>query len=429
MVNFFRILDSERHIAFCPANFVADIYIGCPHACWYCYAPSFSRPAKFEKSFENFRLFKPRLKERHIEKIGEAIKTANPKGLCDPRKERIIEGALKRRFPVRLGSVSEPLGMPLEKEYRHCYKVMEKFIENDYPFLVCTKSPLIAAPEYIDLLKSAKFVAAQISLISADDKLLRFIETRPGGATPSASSRLDAMKKLVNNGIWTTCRIQPMIPRVTEMGMKELIFKLAEIGVNHVIVEFMKFPLMHAKGMSLKLKQQLNKYCEEGGELPEDLRRFNNDLYRFYKSFPDSVVIGNYLFFSRREKARLMKQFAQMVKDANKEYGTKMTFASGDEETQFLNFTWNCCGIDQLEGFEGFSTCTIQTMLKIIREKGKVTLKDMKNYYNPCMERFFQLWRKKVRGMYYFEERVFGLKAIEENGEIAYTFDENLIPG
>ena len=91
MVNFLRILDSERHIAFCPANFVADIYIGCPHACWYCYAPSFSRPAKFEKSFENFRLFKPRLKERHIEKIGEAIKTANPKGLCDPRKERIIE--------------------------------------------------------------------------------------------------------------------------------------------------------------------------------------------------------------------------------------------------------------------------------------------------------------------------------------------------
>jgi DNA repair photolyase len=38
MIDFFRLLKSDRHVVFCPMNFVADTYRGCPPGCLYRYA-------------------------------------------------------------------------------------------------------------------------------------------------------------------------------------------------------------------------------------------------------------------------------------------------------------------------------------------------------------------------------------------------------
>lgn len=427
MVNFFRLLDSERHIVFCPTNFVADTYIGCPHGCWYCYGPA-SRRRGFERSFEEFRQFKLRLTDRDIEKIGLAFADGNVGSLCVKKQKELVAQALKRRFPLRIGSVSEPLGLPLERKHRHTYKIIEKLGEHRYPYIVCTKSPLVATPEYVSLIKSTNGVV-QVSLISTNEQLLQHIESRPGGQTPSASSRLKALKKLADEGVWTTCRIQPMIPGVTEGGMEDLIFALAEAGVNHVIVEFMRIPQSHARDMSAKFKIILDKYCQAGGIIHDDLRKYDYNLYAFYKSFEDYEFAGGHLFFSKREKARLMPRFADIVRKANKEFAAKMTFASGDEETQYLNFTENCCGIDQLPGYSGYSTCTIQTMLKIAKNKGKVTLADMKRYYSPNMSKFEQVWKKKgKKGRYFIENRVFKMRAEVKDNEIEYVYDETYVP-
>ena len=429
MVNFFRLLDSERHLVFCPTNFVADTYMGCPHGCWYCYGPA-SRRRGFKRSFEEFRHFKLRLTDKDIDNIGLACSDGNVDSLCVKKQEKLVAQALRRRFPLRIGSVSEPLGLPLEKNYRHTYKIIEKLGEHRYPYIICTKSPLVAAPEYVSLIKSTNG-AVQVSLISTNEHLLQHIESRLGGHTPSASSRLKALKKLADEDVWTTCRIQPMIPRVTEGGMEDLIFALAEARVNHVIVEFMRIPQSHARGMSAKFKTILDEYCQAGGIVHDDLRKYDNDLYAFYKSFEDYEFAGGHLFFSKKEKARLMPQFADMVRKANKEFGTEMTFGSGDEETQYLNFTENCCGVDQLPGYSGYSTCTIQTMLKIAKDKGKVTLADMKRYYNPNMSKFEQVWKKKgKKGRYFIENRVFKLRARPTNdpSEVEYVYDEKAIP-
>ena len=229
MVNFFRILDSERHIAFCPMNFVADTYIGCPHACWYCYAPSFVVRGNFGNSFQGFRNFRRRFKsERDFEKIEAAIKDGKVKGTCSKEHEPFVTKAIKQKHPLRIGSVSEPFGRPLEDQYGDTYRVLEMLISHNYPFVVCTKSPLVASSKYVNLLKSADEKAAvQISLISLDENLLKYLESRPGGATPSAKSRLGALRKLSEEDIFTICRIQPFIPQVTEYGMQDLIFALA----------------------------------------------------------------------------------------------------------------------------------------------------------------------------------------------------------
>jgi DNA repair photolyase len=429
MVEFFRLLDTERHVVFCPMNFVADTYSGCPHACWYCYAPS-TRRRGFKESFESFRHFERRLSDSDVERIESALEGGDVSRLCAKGQEKLVTKALQHRHPLRIGSVSEPFGLPLEKQYRHTYKILEKLTEQNYPYVVCTKSPFVATPEYINLMKSSKNAAVQISLISLDDNLLRYLESRPGGSTPSANSRLKAMKKLAGEGIFTICRIQPMIPEVTEMGMKQLIFTLAEAGVNHVIVEFLWFPMAHAKAMGAKLKEILDEYCRDGGNVGDNLRRYDNNLYEFYESFDDHEHACGRLFFSKKEIARLMPQFAKMVSEANKEYNSDMTFGSGNEETQYLNDTDNCCGVDRISGFSGYPKCAIQMMLKIAKQKGNVTLSEMKQFYNPNPEKFEKVWKKRYKGKYFIEDRVFKLRAepVEDPSQVRYVYDDTAVP-
>ncbi len=111
MVDFFRILASNRHIFFCPMNFVADTYIGCPHSCLYCYAPSYSaRFKRYESSSQIFRKFRPRFKSSlDFEKIEDAIENGNVKGACPKNQEELVEKASAHRQPLRIGSVSDPL--------------------------------------------------------------------------------------------------------------------------------------------------------------------------------------------------------------------------------------------------------------------------------------------------------------------------------
>jgi len=431
MVNFFRLLDSDRHISFCPMNFVADTYIGCPHACRYCYAPSYTFRGKLDNVLQNFRNFKRRFKsESDFDKIKKAITLGYVKGTCAPEQEYLISNAIKHRHPLRIGSVSEPLGIPLESTYGDTYHILEILIENNYPFVICTKSPLIATPKYVNLLKSTKNVAVQISLISIDDNLLKYIESGPERATPSAKARIDTLRKLSGEGIFTTCRIQPLIPEVTERGMKDLIFKLAEIGVKHVIVEFLWFPIAHAREISNILKMALDAYCESDGTVGERLKLFNNDLYSLYTSFNDSVKDYGRLFYSKKRIAELMPKYAEMVSEANKEFNSDMTFGSGNEETSYLNVTPNCCGVDRLPDFSGYPKCIAQTMLKIAKEKGRASLGEMKEYYSPDMNRFEKLWKRKVdEKTYFFEERMFKLRAVEKHySEIEYVYDEKAVP-
>lgn len=429
MINFFRLLNSNRHIIFCPMNFVADTYMGCPHGCWYCYAPSFAVRGSFEDSFPKFRNFRRRFNgERDFQKIETAFEDGEVKGTCNRKHEEFIAKALKHKHPLRIGSVSEPFGVPLEKQHRDTYRVLEMLIQHDYPFVVCTKSPLVATAPYVNLLKSTKKVGVQISIISLDDDLLQSLESSKMAITPSARSRYDALKKLSNEGIFTTCRIQPVIPQVTENGMRDLIFALAEAGVNHVIVEFLWLPLVHGKKMSVRLKSALDSYCENNGNVGGPLKKHNNDLYTFYRSFRDYRVADGRLFYSRSQINKSMTKISQIVSEANNEFNTNMSFGSGNEETTYLNSTNNCCGVDRIEGFAERSPCTIHTMFRILRERGSVTLDEIKDSYNPYSEKIIDLWNKKEKLGYFIENRVFKIKGKDTDSGVEYVYDETLVP-
>jgi DNA repair photolyase len=410
-------------------NFVADTYMGCPHGCWYCYAPSFAVRGSFEDSFPKFRNFRRRINgERDFEKIAAAIEDGKAKGTCSRKQEEYVAEALKHRHPLRIGSVSEPFGIPLEKQHRDTYKVLEMLIHHDYPFVICTKSPLVATGTYVNLLKSTKKAGVQISLVSLDDNLLQSLESSGSGHTPSARSRFDALKKLSDEGIFTTCRIQPVIPQVTEDGMKDLIFALAEAGVNHVIVEFLWLPLVHGRKMSARIKLALDSYCVNNGRVGELLRKNDNDLYTFYRSFEDYRVADGRLFYSRSQINKAMTEISQIVSEANSEFNTNMSFGSGNEETTYLNSTNNCCGVDRIDGFAERSPCTVHRMFQIAREKGKVTLDEIKELYNPYSEKIIDLWNKEEKKGYFIENRVFKIKGKVTDSGVEYVYDETLVP-
>ena len=77
MGRFFRLLSSRRHVAFCPMTFVADIYVGCPHGCIYCYGPS-SRKVTPLKARSDFMQPKVRLKKRDLVRIDRQIERVDP---------------------------------------------------------------------------------------------------------------------------------------------------------------------------------------------------------------------------------------------------------------------------------------------------------------------------------------------------------------
>jgi DNA repair photolyase len=417
---------------FCPANFVMDTYIGCPHACQYCYSPSFFgrhyKGYEYEKAVQDFRNYRRRLSERDFEKIEKALEKHEVTGLCHRNQVPFVEDALQHKYPLRIGSVSEPLGLPLERQFRDTYRVLELLVTHNYPFMICTKSPLIGNPEYINLLKSSRKVMVQISLISLDQNLLNHLESDGNLRTPPADQRLHALRKLAGEGIFTVCRIQPVIPEVTERGLRDLIFRLAEIGVCHVIVEFLWFPQGRAEQISHKLKIALDNYIRSGGIVGEELKKFDNDLYRYYRSFTDSVNSYGRSFFSKKRILLRMKEVVRLISEANREYGTRMSFGSGNEETTFLNSTIHCCGADRINGFLPTLPCTAQTMVKIAMELGRVKLSDMNPYYTPLRRRFDELWNKRKGKRYFLEERLIGLKAEQSTGtSIDYVFDKSQV--
>jgi DNA repair photolyase len=340
-----------------------------------------------------------------------------------------VKKAIEHKQPLRIGSVSDPFGIPLENEREDTYKTLEILMTHDYPFITCTKSPLVATSKYVNLLKSTKKTAVQISLISLDENLINSLESRDGARNPSARSRLDALKKLSDAGIFTVCRIQPMIPEVTESGMRDLIFALAENGVKHVIVEFLWLPTGHAEDMSARLKLSLDEYARSGGVIGDNLRKHNNDLYSFYRSSDDHSRGYGRVFFSRKQIGLGMSRFAQMVSEANEMFNTNMTFGSGNEETTYLNSTNNCCGVDRLQGFAQGTPCTVHTVMKIAREKGKVSFSDINACYNPLMDKIAVLWKKKENSAYFLEDRVFRLRGSSVGPDVEYKYDESAVQG
>lgn len=136
----------------------------------------------------------------HTEKWGDFvdIKINAPELLAREVKK-------KKVGRVWISGVCDPYQF-LEKKYEITKACIAILAENDWPFIIQTKSPLILRD--LDIIRSAPDAEAGFSITTADEKIRRIFE--PGA--PPLEERIAALARLHGAGIKTFAMIAPVLP-------------------------------------------------------------------------------------------------------------------------------------------------------------------------------------------------------------------------
>lgn len=229
-------------------DYVVNPYVGCQHACSYCYA-------RFMKRFTG-----------HLEPWGEFVdaKVNAPELL---RKEVMR----KKRGTVWLSGVCDPY-QPLEEKYRLTRQCLEILAENRWPVVIQTRSPLVLCD--LDLIRAAREIEAGLSVTTADDEVRRRFEP----LAPPIPERLRALGELHRSGVRTYAMIAPMLP-----GAEGLVPLLAG-AVDTVILDRMNYD--YANGIYKKYGWEEQKtdehFARAGRHIAEECRARGIDCRTAY---------------------------------------------------------------------------------------------------------------------------------------------------
>lgn len=164
-------------------SYVINPYTGCSSGCLYCHAC-------FMQQFTN-----------HTgETWGEFIDVKRWDGIV--RTKRTVKDR-----NILMSTVTDPYN-PIEKEYKNTRFILEKLHEIGCNLTVCTRSDLILRD--IDILKDMK-AKVSMSINTLDEDFVKNTEK----TTPIAK-RLEAMKKLHDEGIYTILCVSPIFPYITD---------------------------------------------------------------------------------------------------------------------------------------------------------------------------------------------------------------------
>jgi len=365
----------EPEVMACNLPLRLDPYLSCAHNCTYCYARS-------QKTFR--RLWKPdavksidtsRL-ERHISKV---LKSPKP-------PPNSLDRALWYRFPIRIGTDTDAF-QPCERQSMVTKRILEILNRYSYPYIINTKSDMVAEDEYMHLLKNSPAGAVvQFTVISLDEELIKKIE--PGA--PPIGKRLEAMRILASNNIYIQTRVSPIIPELTDRleDMHELFRTLKKAGTRDIIVEYLRYSIGNMANpfirewMSSALQVQ-----------PTYIDGIYSRAYReCSKTFPDCCkrnrarfgcewdgrpkVKSGYIRMPLRLK---LEKYRKFKSEAEKE-GLRLYVCS--EEFPEINECVNCCGIKGAEAgrylrFKYDNEACANTLPCLIRDKKDLSLNDV----------------------------------------------------
>lgn len=177
---------------------------GCSHDCSYCYA----------KSLLDFRgLWNPTSPSvGEISNIAKEIKKLKKEG---------------KTKAVRLGGMTDCF-QPIEKVHRVTYKTIKLLNRYKLPYLIVTKSAIVADPEYLAILDK-KLAHIQITVTTLDDDLCATYEK-----ASKPSDRVRAIKTLQDAGFDVQLRLSPFIPQYVDFD------KLNALGIDKICIEFLR---------------------------------------------------------------------------------------------------------------------------------------------------------------------------------------------
>lgn len=182
------------------SDYSVNPYVGCSHACKYCYA-------SFMKRFTD-----------HPEPWGEFVDVKYWPEIRDPQKY-----AGKEAF---LGSVTDCY-QPCEAKYRRTRALLEQLQGSGISISISTKSDLVLRD--LDLIKSFPDSRVSFSINTLDEDFRKQMDRGV-----SIERRLAAMKLFYDAGVQTTCFISPIFPGITDV---KAIIERAKAQCNLVWLE------------------------------------------------------------------------------------------------------------------------------------------------------------------------------------------------
>ena len=182
------------------SDYSVNPYVGCTHACVYCYA-------SFMKRFTN-----------HPEPWGDFL---------DVKRWPAIRNAEKYRGKeLFFGSVTDPY-VPQEAVHRRTRALLEELQGSGIRLSIATKSDLVLRD--LDLIKTCPDARVSWSINTLDEPFREDMDR-----AVSIERRLEAMRVFHEAGVRTTCFISPIFPGITDV---EAIIDRAKEQCNLVWLE------------------------------------------------------------------------------------------------------------------------------------------------------------------------------------------------
>lgn len=222
------------------SDYVINPYVGCSHGCKYCYA-------SFMKRFTG-----------HKENWGEFVDIKR----CD-KKINLRKISKKNVF---LSSVTDCYN-EVEEKYFITRSILEQLLNSDCYLSISTKSKLILRD--IDLLKQIKKLTVSMSINTLNEQLKNDMDN-----ASSIKNRLETLKELHKNGIYTVLFMSPIFPYITEW--KEII-EISKEYVDEYWFENLNLRGSYKKDILDYIKQNYNELYPEYIEI---YNKKNNDYWK-----------------------------------------------------------------------------------------------------------------------------------------------------
>ena len=228
------------------SDYVINPYVGCPHACKYCYA-------RFMKRFTG-----------HTEEWGDFIDIK--------RCAKPINVKKLYHKSVFLSSVTDCYN-PFEAKYQITRDVLKQLTQADCQITISTKSDLILRD--IDVLKELKNLIVAVSVNTLDNGFQSDMDH-----AVSITRRIAALKELRKQGIYTVLFLSPIFPYITDF--KEILEATAEF-----VCEYW-FENLNLRG---NYKQEILQYIAE--KYPQYLNDYkeiyNNKNMEYWKQLSADI--------------------------------------------------------------------------------------------------------------------------------------------
>lgn len=238
------------------ADYCINPYVGCQHACKYCYAESYTRRFASHREawgqFVDVKINAPTILAKEIRK--------------------------KSKGTVYISSLTDAY-QPLERKYELTRKLLEILLRYQFPISIQTKSALVLRD--LDLIKKFDKREVGLTMTTLNNQISELFEP----ASSSVEEKLGAIKQLRESGVRTFVFFGPILPYLSDQNLEEYLQQIVSAGVDYIYVDKLNLKPGLWTSLHLLLRKDYPRLCEKW----KDILLNKNDYYQKLKQQIDAA--------------------------------------------------------------------------------------------------------------------------------------------